>query len=49
MPEAVGNAFDGYEKRLFSIYDGKGRKFRDCSIFICRGFKGFEGKLPETY
>lgn len=49
MPEAVGNAFDGYEKRLFSIYDGKGRKLRDCSIFICRGFKGFEGKLPETY
>jgi membrane-associated phospholipid phosphatase len=49
MPEPVGKSFSGCAKRLFSAFDGKGRKLREFSIFTCRDFKGFEQRAPETY
>lgn len=49
MPEDVGRAFGGCEKRVFGVYDRKGRKLKEFSIFRCSDFKGFEEKAPEHY
>jgi membrane-associated phospholipid phosphatase len=49
MPEPVGEAFERYEKRLFSVYDREGRKLRDYSIFLGYDFKGIKEREPESF
>jgi membrane-associated phospholipid phosphatase len=49
LPGRLRQAFDSYEKRAFVAYDRRGRKLRDYSIFVLRGFRGMERESPETF
>jgi undecaprenyl-diphosphatase len=48
MPETIGSAFDGCEKRLFTVFS-KDKKLRDYSIFTCYNFKGMPQKRTNSY
>lgn len=49
LPGRLRQAFDSYEKRSFVAHDRKGRKLRDYSIFVLRGFRGMDREVPETF
>jgi undecaprenyl-diphosphatase len=48
VPETAKEAFEGFEKRLFTVYE-HGRPLKTWSIFVCRGFKGLPAVKALTY
>ena len=44
----IKEAFDHYERRFLRIYD-KERLLRECSAFLCHGFKGMKREAAGSY
>ena len=49
LPRVLARAFDSCEPRSFTAVDRAGRTVRQCTIFLCRGFKGMDKNAPDTY
>ncbi len=48
MPPAVAQAFDHFDKKIFSVYE-HGSILREYSIFICYNFTNLKNEKPETF